>query len=189
MALELGERGVRVNVVAPGYIDTPTNASVVAGKEAVGRTEREIAMGRMGTPGEIAEVVGFLMGEGARYVNGAVVEVNGGTGQSHSAQRLLAFILVQSMKFFLAKFPCITWSCAVSDRFSLSTTNPNLNPPTPEAKPPTQPIPHARRGEASHSHLHPAESLNAPKSQNSGPPKKKGAGQASTVIRDAPARP
>ncbi|KAE9970313.1 hypothetical protein EG328_006337 [Venturia inaequalis] len=80
MAQELGSKGVRVNVVAPGYIDTPTNASVMAGAEAVGRTEKEVAMGRMGSPEEVAEVVCFLMGEGARYVNGAVVEVNGGTG-------------------------------------------------------------------------------------------------------------
>lgn len=80
MALELGGKGVRVNVIAPGYIDTPTNASVLAGKEAVERTEKEVAMGRLGTADEVAEVVVFLMGEGARYINGAVVEVNGGTG-------------------------------------------------------------------------------------------------------------
>lgn len=80
MALELGGRGVRVNVVAPGYIDTPTNASVLAGEEAVREAEGSVAMGRMGRAEEVANVVVFLMGEGAAYVNGAVVEVNGGTG-------------------------------------------------------------------------------------------------------------
>jgi NAD(P)-dependent dehydrogenase (short-subunit alcohol dehydrogenase family) len=80
MALELGPVGLRVNVIAPGYIDTPTNAAVVAGVASVRDAERGIAAGRMGTPEEVAEVVVFLMGEGSRYVNGSVVEVNGGTG-------------------------------------------------------------------------------------------------------------
>ncbi|GAB7352720.1 hypothetical protein MBLNU459_g3075t1 [Dothideomycetes sp. NU459] len=80
MALELGPKGVRVNVVAPGYIDTPTNASVVAGEQSVKDDEAKIAMGRLGTADEIANVVVFLMGDGASYTNGAVIEVNGGTG-------------------------------------------------------------------------------------------------------------
>ncbi|KAF1987641.1 NAD(P)-binding protein [Aulographum hederae CBS 113979] len=78
MALELGERGIRTNVVAPGDIDTPTNASVVEGEESMRRAAEGTAVGRMGTPEEVADVVAFLMGEGARYVNGSVVEVNGG---------------------------------------------------------------------------------------------------------------
>lgn len=78
VALELGGKGIRTNVVAPGYIDTPTNASVVAGKEAVERDSQRISMGRMGTADEIADVVIFLMSEEARYMNGSVVEVNGG---------------------------------------------------------------------------------------------------------------
>ena len=78
MALELGKAGVRVNVVAPGSVETPTNASVVAGAESVRRAGEAIAMGRMGQPEEVADVVVFLMGEGARWVNGSVVEVTGG---------------------------------------------------------------------------------------------------------------
>ncbi|ESZ92645.1 3-oxoacyl-reductase [Sclerotinia borealis F-4128] len=78
MALELGPRGIRTNVVAPGYINTPTNASVVEGEEAVRRMEGTVAMGRLGLPEEVADVVGFLMSDEARYVNGSVVEVNGG---------------------------------------------------------------------------------------------------------------
>lgn len=78
MALELGMKGVRVNVIAPGFIDTPTNASVVAGEESVRRIEGKISLGRMGVPEECADVVAFLMGEGAGYVNGSVIEVNGG---------------------------------------------------------------------------------------------------------------
>lgn len=78
MALELGPKGIRTNVVAPGYIDTPTNASVVAGKESVARLEASVAMKRMGTPEEVADVVAFLMGSESTYMNGSVVEINGG---------------------------------------------------------------------------------------------------------------
>lgn len=69
---------MRVNVIAPGFIDTPTNASVVAGEESVKRIEGRISLGRMGLPEECADVVAFLMGEGASYVNGSVFEINGG---------------------------------------------------------------------------------------------------------------
>lgn len=78
MALELGPKGIRVNAVAPGYIDTPTNAGVVEGPESVKRMEKKIAMRRLGTAQEVADVVAFLMSEEARYVNGSVVEINGG---------------------------------------------------------------------------------------------------------------
>lgn len=65
MALELGPKQIRVNAVAPGYINTPTNAGVVAGPEAVKAQEKLVALGRMGTVEEIADVVAFLF----RYVH------------------------------------------------------------------------------------------------------------------------
>ena len=82
MALELGPRGIRTNVVAPGYIDTPTNAGIVKGGEAVERMINGNALGRLGTPEEVADVVIFLFGEEARYVNGAVLEIDGGIKMS-----------------------------------------------------------------------------------------------------------
>ncbi|KAH9916629.1 uncharacterized protein B0H18DRAFT_62747 [Fomitopsis serialis] len=78
MALELGPKGVRTNVVAPGYIDTPTNSGVVKGGEDVTRMEDGNSLGRLGTPEEVADVVAFLMSEEARYMNGSVVEIHGG---------------------------------------------------------------------------------------------------------------
>lgn len=60
MALELGPKGIRINAVAPGYIDTPTNAGVVAGGDAVKKQEEKSGMGRMGTATEVADVVAFL---------------------------------------------------------------------------------------------------------------------------------
>ena len=78
MALELGPKGVRVNVVAPGYIRTPTNAGVMLGTDAAIQTmEQANSLGRMGTPEEIADVVVFLMSTEAKYMNGSVVEVDG----------------------------------------------------------------------------------------------------------------
>lgn len=82
LALELGPRGIRVNCVAPGYIDTPTNAGIVKGGEAVERMRLGNALERLGTPEEVADVVAFLFGEESRYVNGAVLEIDGGVKMS-----------------------------------------------------------------------------------------------------------
>lgn len=78
MALELGPKGIRTNIVAPGYIDTPTNAGIIKGGEFVARMEKGTALGRLGTPEEVADVVMFLFGEESRYMNGSVVEIDGG---------------------------------------------------------------------------------------------------------------
>lgn len=64
--------------MAPGYIDTPTNAGIVKGGEYVERMRMGNALERLGTGEDVADVVAFLMGEGARYVNGSVVEIDGG---------------------------------------------------------------------------------------------------------------
>ncbi|KKY24817.1 putative short-chain dehydrogenase reductase sdr [Phaeomoniella chlamydospora] len=78
MALELGPRGIRVNVVAPGPINTPTNAAVLEGEEAIKKWEGSVALGRLGNPEEVAEVVAFLFSGASSYMNGSVVEVHGG---------------------------------------------------------------------------------------------------------------
>ena len=80
LALELGERGIRVNVVAPGYIDTPTNSGVVAGEVERKRLESEVPMSRFGEVGEVSSLIAWLIGEGASYVSGSVFEVDGGLG-------------------------------------------------------------------------------------------------------------
>lgn len=77
-ALELGPRGIRVNVIAPGFVDTPTNASVVEGKESLEAAREKVSLGRIGTPDEIADVVAFLFSDESRYMNGSVVEISGG---------------------------------------------------------------------------------------------------------------
>jgi NAD(P)-dependent dehydrogenase (short-subunit alcohol dehydrogenase family) len=88
LALELGPRGIRVNCVAPGYIDTPTNAGIVKGGEAVERMRTGNALERLGTPEEVADVVTFLFGEGSRYMNGAVVEIDGAIKMTSTTSKL-----------------------------------------------------------------------------------------------------
>jgi NAD(P)-dependent dehydrogenase (short-subunit alcohol dehydrogenase family) len=87
LAQELGPRGIRVNCVAPGYIDTPTNAGIVKGGEAVERMRLGNALERLGTAEEVADVVAFLFGEEARYVNGAVVEIDGAVKMSSTTSK------------------------------------------------------------------------------------------------------
>ncbi|KAK5001508.1 hypothetical protein LTR28_012559 [Elasticomyces elasticus] len=78
MALELGPKGIRMNAVAPGYIDTPTNSGVVEGPEGVKAMVAKVAMGRLGTADEVADLVAFLFSDESRYINGSIVEINGG---------------------------------------------------------------------------------------------------------------
>lgn len=73
MAAEFGERGVRVNAIAPGEIDT---SILSPGTEEI--VEREIPMKRLGTPEEVAATIYFLCTGPASYVNGAEVHINGG---------------------------------------------------------------------------------------------------------------
>nr|WP_279550109.1 SDR family oxidoreductase [Leucobacter weissii] len=75
-AVEYARRGIRVNAVAPGTVDT----GMVAGMSPQQRDELNALMplGRMARPEEVAEVVVFLLSERASYVNGAIVAVDGG---------------------------------------------------------------------------------------------------------------
>jgi 3-oxoacyl-[acyl-carrier protein] reductase len=76
LAKELASRGVRVNVVAPGYIDTSMTEGLKEEQKAA-LTEM-IALGRTGKPEEVAEAVLFLASERASYISGQVLPVDGG---------------------------------------------------------------------------------------------------------------
>jgi 3-oxoacyl-[acyl-carrier protein] reductase len=77
LARELGPDGVTVNVIAPGRIDTDRFRQVYPNGLA-GADLEAIALGRIGTPAEIAAVVCFLASDAAAYVTGAVIPVDGG---------------------------------------------------------------------------------------------------------------
>ena len=76
LGLELARRGITVNCVAPGFIDT----DMVAGmpEAALGAMVERIPMGRLGRPDEIARAVTFLLEDDSGYITGSVLAVNGG---------------------------------------------------------------------------------------------------------------
>jgi 3-oxoacyl-[acyl-carrier protein] reductase len=76
MAREVGSRGITVNVVAPGFIDTDMTAQLP--DKLRQESLRNIPLGRFGTCAEVAEMVLFLAGTGADYITGQVFNVNGG---------------------------------------------------------------------------------------------------------------
>jgi 3-oxoacyl-[acyl-carrier protein] reductase len=73
---ELGPKGIRVNAVAPGFIETPILATIP--DKVLDGMRAEVPLRRLGTPEEIANVYAFLASDEASYVNGAVLEVAGG---------------------------------------------------------------------------------------------------------------
>ncbi len=79
VALEYGRRGVRVNVVCPGTVLTPMLVDFAGGStEAAEKMGRIAPIGRIGLPEEVAAVVGWLSGDEASFVTGAVVDADGG---------------------------------------------------------------------------------------------------------------
>ena len=79
LAVELGPRGVRVNCVAPGWVETDMTREALADAAARREIEISIPLGRVAQPGDIAGPVLFLVSDLARHVQGEVVNVNGGS--------------------------------------------------------------------------------------------------------------
>jgi 3-oxoacyl-[acyl-carrier protein] reductase len=73
---ELGPKGVRVNAVAPGFIETPILATVP--EKVLEQLREQVPLKRLGRPEEIANTYAFLASDEASYINGAVIEVSGG---------------------------------------------------------------------------------------------------------------
>ncbi len=76
LAREVGSRGITANVVAPGFIDT--DMTQVLGEEQQQALLKQIPLGRMGSPEEVAHVVAFLASTEAAYITGETIHVNGG---------------------------------------------------------------------------------------------------------------
>ncbi len=78
IAREVGSRQITVNVVAPGLVETDMTTAL--GADRVAAMTSQIPLGRVGTPADVAGVVGFLASEAAAYLTGAVIPVDGGLG-------------------------------------------------------------------------------------------------------------
>lgn len=81
LAKALGPRGITVNSVAPGIVDTDVNAGWLRGNEEAQAYAASVsALGRVGQPEDIGDIVSFLASDDARWVTGRVIDATGGSG-------------------------------------------------------------------------------------------------------------
>ncbi|MEE8456464.1 MAG: 3-oxoacyl-[acyl-carrier-protein] reductase [Acidimicrobiia bacterium] len=76
VAKEVGSRGITVNAIAPGFIQTDMTSAL--GDNVTDAVAERIALGRLGLPEEVASVVGYLASDGASYITGQTIVVDGG---------------------------------------------------------------------------------------------------------------
>ena len=81
LARELGSRGITANVVAPGFIETDMTAEL--GEQLTTKYEAQIPLGRIGQVDDVACTTAFLASDGAGYITGALIPVDGGLGMGH----------------------------------------------------------------------------------------------------------
>jgi glucose 1-dehydrogenase len=78
MALEVADKGIRINGIAPGAIATMMNLDILEDEEKRKAEENKIPMHRIGEPNEIAKVAVFLASNAASYITGTTIYVDGG---------------------------------------------------------------------------------------------------------------
>ena len=79
LAQQLGPRRITVNAVAPGVIDTDMNAWLHERPEAARQIVADIALGRIGRPDDVADVIAFLASDEARWITGQTIDATGGS--------------------------------------------------------------------------------------------------------------
>jgi glucose 1-dehydrogenase len=86
LAVELGPLGITVNNVAPGAIATPINKSLLEDKPKLDALLKNIPIGRLGTPEDVAALVAYLVSDDASYVSGSTFTIDGGLMRSYHEQ-------------------------------------------------------------------------------------------------------
>ena len=86
LAVELGPLGITVNNIAPGAINTPINTALLADKPKLDALLRNIPLGRLGKPAEVAGVAAFLASEDGAYVTGSTYFIDGGLIRNYHEQ-------------------------------------------------------------------------------------------------------
>ncbi|MEH2355797.1 glucose 1-dehydrogenase [Nostoc sp.] len=86
LAVELGPLGITINNVAPGAIETPINSKLLNDPEKLGALLKNIPLGRLGKPQDIAPIVAFLASADADYITGATFYVDGGLSRNYHEQ-------------------------------------------------------------------------------------------------------
>jgi glucose 1-dehydrogenase len=86
LSVELGPLGITVNNIAPGAIATPINKSLLEDKPKLDALLKNIPLGRMGTPEEVASLAAFLASDEAAYVTGSTYVVDGGLMRNYHEQ-------------------------------------------------------------------------------------------------------
>jgi 3-oxoacyl-[acyl-carrier protein] reductase len=81
LAREVGSRGITVNVVAPGFVETDMTAELAEDRKA--EILKSVPAGRYASPDEVAALVQFLASDEAGYITGAVIPIDGGLGMGH----------------------------------------------------------------------------------------------------------
>ncbi|HUE87685.1 MAG TPA: glucose 1-dehydrogenase [Vicinamibacterales bacterium] len=86
LAVELGPLGITINNIAPGAIETPINTALLNDPAKLGSLLRQIPLGRLGQPGDVAGLAAFLASDDASYVTGSTFVVDGGLSVFYEEQ-------------------------------------------------------------------------------------------------------
>lgn len=87
VALDWGEKGVRINGIAPAFTKTPMTADMADSEEELEPFVDRLALGRVGEPDDLAGIALFLSTKDARYITGQIIPVDGGTSASNGQPR------------------------------------------------------------------------------------------------------
>ena len=86
LSVELGPLGITVNNIAPGAINTPINASLLTDKPKLDALLRNIPLGRLGTPEDVASLAAFLASDEAAYITGSTYVIDGALMRNYHEQ-------------------------------------------------------------------------------------------------------